>query len=327
MKNWIALLAILLVALAPIAIADDGSDHDSDSGAADTADSEETDSDDSAESGEATDDDSAEEGRKGKSNREERQEKREEKHEERQEKREEKREARTEKKEEIRALREKIKTACEDKQSQECKDARMEARGAKHDILGRIAGKMGPVFKRADMLIQKLDRIVAHLEKKGKDTSGLDTGAIDAKITEAKSLFDEGKALFEQARSAEPGQKDEFMKQAAQKFRAANAALKDARTLIRDWLKSVRGKDPAAVDESTPTDASAPAEPEASPAPTETEASPAPEDSDADDAEDDSDEEDSDDADEDESDDDSDEEDSDDEDDADETAASPTPTA
>lgn len=276
MKNLIAILAILLMALAPVAIAQESDD----STEADTTSGEEADSGDSADSEESANEDSAESRGKGKSNREERTENRDA----RQEKREEKREVRMEKKDAIRALREKVKTACEDKQSQECKDARMEARGAKHDILGRIAEKMGPTFKRAEQLKKKLAQVVAHLEKKGKDVSGLNTGAIEAKITEAQSLFDEGKALFEQAKSAEPGQKDELMKQAAQKFRAANAALKDARTLIRDWLKSVRGKDPAAVDESTPADSSAPVEPTASPAPTETEASPAPEDSDAEDS-------------------------------------------
>ena len=275
MKNLIAILAILLMALAPVAIAQESDD----STEADTTSGEQADSGDSADSEESADD-SADGRGKGKSNREERTENREA----RQEKREEKREVRMEKKDAIRALREKVKAACEDKQSQECKDARMEARDAKHDILGRIAEKMGPTFKRAEQLKKKLAQVVAHLEKKGKDVSGLNTGAIEAKITEAQTLFDEGKALFEQARSAEPGQKDELMKQAAQKFRAANAALKDARTLIRDWLKSVRGKDPAAVDESTPAETPAPAETAASPAPTETEASPAPEDSDADDA-------------------------------------------
>jgi len=260
--------------LAPIAIAKETTG-DSDSGdAADSGSAESgqaADNDGSADSGQAADDDSA--NGKGKSNREERKDNREE--------RQGKREAHMEKKEEIKALREKVKAACEDKQSQECKDARMEARGAKHDILGRIAEKMGPTFKRADQLKKKLAQVVAHLAKKGKDVSGLNTGAIEAKITEAQNLFDEGKVLFEQARNAEPGQKDELMKQAAQKFRAANAALKEVRSLIRDWLKSVRGKDPAAVDESTPAE---------TPAPAETAASPAPADSDSDEADDDSDE-------------------------------------
>ncbi len=217
MKNWIAILAILIVALAPIAIAEE------------------------------TTEDSA-----GKGRTEERMDKAQERVDNAKEMREERKEMVQQKREDIRSLRDEIRAACEaDKQSDACKEARTKGRDTKHNLLERIANKMGPTFKRAEMLENRLAKIVEHLTAKGKDTSGLDTGAISAKIAEAQALFDEGKSFMEQARAAEPGQKDGLMKQAAQKFRAANKTLKDARGLIRDWLKSVKQKDPNAVEESS----------------------------------------------------------------------------
>ncbi len=224
MKNLIAILAILLVVLAPVALAE--------------------------ENGDASDSEDKSPREKAK----ERMENAKSNIAERKEMREERKQMRLETREEIRALRESVKAACEaDKNSEECKTARMDARDAKHTLLGRIAEKMGPTFKRAEMLKTRLARILAHLERKGKDVSGLDTGAINAKITEAQAIFDEAKKLFEQARAAEAGEKDELMKQAAQKFREANKALKEARALIVDWLKSVKQKDANAVEESAST--------------------------------------------------------------------------
>lgn len=230
MKNWIAILAILLVALAPVALAEEtGSDT--------------TDSETDEETDKSPREKAKERMESAKSNMAERK-----------EMRAERKQMRLETREEIRALRESVKAACEaDKNSEECKTARMDARDAKHTLLGRIAEKMGPTFKRAEMLKTRLARILAHLERKGKDVSGLDTGAINAKITEAQAIFDEAKTLFEQARAAEAGEKDELMKQAAQKFREANKALKEARALIVDWLKSVKQKDAKAVEESAST--------------------------------------------------------------------------
>ncbi|MEM3153972.1 MAG: hypothetical protein QW165_00185 [Candidatus Woesearchaeota archaeon] len=168
----------------------------------------------------------------------------------------ERKELRLERREDIKALRDQVKAACEaDKTSEECKNARMDARDAKHILLGRIADKMGPTFKRAEQLEKRLTKIVEHLAKKGKDVSALDTSAINAKIADARALFDEGKKLFEDARAAAPEAKDGLMKQAAQKFREANNALKQARRLIVEWLTSVKRIDQQAIEATASTTA------------------------------------------------------------------------
>ena len=235
MKNWIAILAILLVALAPAALAIETGSNTT-GGEMDKSPREKAK--DRMENAKERMTDARTEARDAKK-----------------EVRGARKELRLETREEIKSLRDQVKGACEaDKASEACQNASMDARDAKHTLLGRIADKMGPTFKRAGQLELRLTRIVERLAKNGKDTSGLDTSAIKAKIDEANALFNEGKALFEQARNAEPGQKDELMKQAAQKFRDANKALKDARALIVSWLKSVRQKDQNAIEESSSTE-------------------------------------------------------------------------
>ncbi len=237
MRNWIAILAILLVALAPVALAEESTNGDDNQTSTEKA---------------------PNKMKERLENAKDRMQNAKDKVAEIKEVRAEKRALRLETREEIKTLRDQVKAACEvDKASEACKNARMDAREGKHTLLGRIAGKMGPTFKRAGQLESRLTRIVEHLAKRGKDTSGLDTGAIKAKIAEAQGLFNEGKKLFEEARAAEAGAKDELMKQAAQKFREANKTLKDARALIIDWLKSVKQKDPKAVEETSSTAPSA----------------------------------------------------------------------
>jgi hypothetical protein len=246
MKNLIAILAILLVALAQVALAEETGN--ATSGETDKSPREKAK--DRMEDAKDRITDARTEVRGAKS-----------------EVREARKALRLETREEIKTLRDQVKAACEaDKTSEACKNARMDAREGKHTLLGRIASKMGPTFKRAEQLEKRLTQIVERLAKKGKDTSGLDTGAIKAKIAEAQALFNEGKKLFEDARAAEAGAKDELMKQAAQKFRDANKTLKDARALIIDWLKSVKQKDPKAVEETSSTTETAPAESNEAPA-------------------------------------------------------------
>ncbi len=121
------------------------------------------------------------------------------------------------------------------------REARQSLRKAAHEL---VAKKLGHALQRADRLENRLEKVLARLEKKGVDVSGVDTSAFDAKVDEARALYQEALGLFGQARAADAGTKDELMKQATDKLRASHKTLKEAHAMLRgivQGIKSVKG--------------------------------------------------------------------------------------
>jgi len=113
------------------------------------------------------------------------------------------------------------------KQAQESRRA---LRKAAHHL---ISGKLGGALKRAEQLEAKLERIVERMKASGVDVSIL-SDAFASKIVDARTAYDQSTQLFEQARAAEAGQKDELMKQATSELRESHKILKEAHVLLRD---------------------------------------------------------------------------------------------
>jgi len=118
------------------------------------------------------------------------------------------------------------------------KGVKSDVRNGAHNLIRK---KMSKALKKGDQLTDKLERTIKRLERKGIDTSGVDISGLDAKIDEAEDLYAEAISLFEQARNAAPGDKDELMKQATEKQRESHKALKDARVMLRDIIREIKG--------------------------------------------------------------------------------------
>ncbi|MEK6963495.1 MAG: hypothetical protein AABX70_03655 [Nanoarchaeota archaeon] len=111
-----------------------------------------------------------------------------------------------------------------------------------------VANKLGNVLKNADSLVARLDKALAKLKEKGVDTSRVDSSIFKAKVEVAKGLHKEAVSLFEQAKAAESGKKDELMKQATAKLQDSQKALKEAHALLKKILqdlKALKGGDEA----------------------------------------------------------------------------------
>ncbi len=111
--------------------------------------------------------------------------------------------------------------------------------------------KMGGVLKSSEQLKAKLEKMLEKLQEKGADTSGIALDAFKTKLTEAEALHAEAAKLFESAKTAEPGQKDELMKQSTGKLREARKALMDAHTMLREIVQQIKEKS-TAVKEAKP---------------------------------------------------------------------------
>ncbi|HLF54377.1 MAG TPA: hypothetical protein VI612_01515 [Candidatus Nanoarchaeia archaeon] len=133
-----------------------------------------------------------------------------------------------------------------DKVRKSAQETKRALRNAAHEL---VAGKLKNTLRKADQLGDRLEKVLAHMEKKGVDTSGINVEAFDAKVDEAESLYAEAQKLMEQAKAAEPGQKDELMKQATEKLRASHNALKEAGAMLRDLVRQIKGKDPKAIEQ------------------------------------------------------------------------------
>jgi len=132
-------------------------------------------------------------------------------------------------------------------------------RSVRSDIHGIIANKLGNVLMVATNVATRLDKALAQLKAKGVDTSSVDLTQFKAKLNASMTASAQANALFQQARSADEGQKDELMKQATDKLRESHNDLKDAREelmKVLKALKALKGGDEA-VEASTSTSASA----------------------------------------------------------------------
>ena len=78
------------------------------------------------------------------------------------------------------------------------------------------------------------------MKEKGADTSKVDAASFKAKVESAKSLHKEAVSLFEQAKAADPGKKDELMKQATAKLQDSQKALKEAHALLNKILQDLK---------------------------------------------------------------------------------------
>ncbi len=147
--------------------------------------------------------------------------------------------------------------------AQEVRKAAQEARHSLRSAANQlVAQKLGHALRRADALEHRLEKALENMQRKGVDVSGLNTEALESKIGEAKIAYQEALDLFKQAREADPGQKDELMKQATTKLRESHQALKEAHALLRDIVRGIKGKQggsealdqPAETEEQPATD-------------------------------------------------------------------------
>ncbi len=136
-------------------------------------------------------------------------------------------------------------------------EARQSLQAGAHSL---VANKLGDVIQLSQALETRLNNALAHLKAKGMDTSSIDVTSFKAKINVAAQAHQEGIVLMEQAKAAQPGQKDELMKQATQKFQDSQKSLKDAHALLQDILRSIKtlkGGNDVLASTSTTTSASA----------------------------------------------------------------------
>lgn len=123
-------------------------------------------------------------------------------------------------------------------------------RALKYGAHKMVQSKLGGVLTISEQLVTKLENRLQKLAEKGTDVSSVSLDAFKAKVTEAKTLYDEAAAAFEKSKeTVAEGEKDEFMKQATEKMQASHKALKEARDMLNDILQKIKGletKAPAA---------------------------------------------------------------------------------
>src|SRR3989344_713649 len=123
-----------------------------------------------------------------------------------------------------------------------------------------VAKKLGNVVERSETLVVRLEKTLDRLKAKSVDTSSVDTAAFKAKVDAAAKLHMEAVALFEKARSAQAGEKDELMKKATDKMRERQKTLKEAHGLLKGILqdlKALKGGSEALASVSAEVSASA----------------------------------------------------------------------
>lgn len=142
---------------------------------------------------------------------------------------------------EIDAAQEAVASLGDDATREDLKDAAQIIREASHKAqkgikkgIGIVASKrIGGVIVKMERLSDKFERMIAHLEKKGKDTSAAEAKQVEfeAKLDAAEALHAEAKALFESGDHAG----------AAEKIRAAHAELKAAHEMLKALVHEIRG--------------------------------------------------------------------------------------
>lgn len=119
----------------------------------------------------------------------------------------------------------------------DAQEARESLRAGTHRL---VSNKLGSVIEQSKKLEARLDKVLSHLKAKGMDTSRVDTANFKAKVDLAASLNQEAVSLFEQSKVAEPGKKDELMRQSTQKLQDSQKALKEAHALLQNILQSIK---------------------------------------------------------------------------------------
>ncbi len=100
--------------------------------------------------------------------------------------------------------------------------------------IGKTAShRIGGVVQKMEHLATKFDRVIARLEKAGKDTGAAKAKKDDynAKLAAAKKLHEEAKALFEAGNHPA----------AAEKIRMAHKELKAAHEILKGVVQEIRG--------------------------------------------------------------------------------------
>lgn len=132
---------------------------------------------------------------------------------------------------------------------EEVKDAAKDLRETMHKAKnslrkgahGLVAKRLGGVLQKAEHLETRLEKALAKLASKGVDTSNVDLTAFKSRLDEASKFHAEAIAAFEKAKDAEAGMKDELMKEATDKLRAAHRALKEAHAMLRGIVQGLKG--------------------------------------------------------------------------------------
>ncbi len=98
--------------------------------------------------------------------------------------------------------------------------------------------RVGEIIKQAEKLEDKLDKVLERLTNEGFDTATVQASIdeFNVKIKLAKTKYNEGVSLFEDAKEKRDSDKEAaqaLVKQAHEKFREAHQALKEAASILR----------------------------------------------------------------------------------------------
>ncbi len=98
--------------------------------------------------------------------------------------------------------------------------------------------RVGEIIKQAENLEIKLNKVIARLKEQGLNTATVQDSIdeFNLKIELAKTKYNEGVSLFEEAKEKRDSDKQaaqDLVKQAHEKFREAHQALKEAASILR----------------------------------------------------------------------------------------------
>ena len=114
-----------------------------------------------------------------------------------------------------------------------------------------VSSRLGGVLVIVEQLQTKLENRLTKLAEKGADVSSAGLDAFKVKIAKAKSLNAEAIALFDKSKTAAQGEKDNLMKQATNKLKESHKAMVEARDMLKNMLQKIKELESKPVEAKT----------------------------------------------------------------------------